>query len=82
MQHRISILFATIGLTAVALAQEESGLPKFADVDANEDGKIDQEEAVVLVEYFEASDKEFEFETADANEDGSIDAAEYEELMS
>lgn len=56
--------------------------PKFADVDANEDGKIDQEEAVVIAAAFQEAQKEFKFEMADANEDGAIDAAEYAALMS
>lgn len=81
MKSRPLILLATFGLAAAAFAQEES-MPKFADFDANEDGKIDEEEAAALVELFAETDKEFEFATADANDDGAIDAAEYAELMS
>jgi len=81
MKNQVTVLFAALGLAGVALAQDEA-MPKFADFDANEDGKIDQEEAEGLAELFAAADKEFKFETADANEDGAIDASEYAELMS
>lgn len=60
----------------------EAATPKFADVDTNEDGKIDQEEAVVLAAAFRRAQKEFKFEIADANADGAIDASEYAALMS
>lgn len=81
MKSRLLVSFAAFGLAAAAFAQEES-MPKFADFDANEDGKIDQEEAAALAEVLKESEKEFEFAAADANEDGAIDAAEYAELMS
>jgi len=88
MKGILTTLLIAAGFTAAALAQEaaQGMLPKFADVDENEDGKIDAAEAKVLAESLEESELKFDFTTADANEDGAVDAAEYakyqEELMS
>ena len=81
MKASLQVLLIAFGFATAAIAQEtaEIMLPKFADVDENEDGKIDSAEAAMLSKSLKESepDVKFDFKTADANEDGAIDAAEY-----
>ena len=81
MKGTLKVLLIAIGFATAAIAQEatEIMLPKFADVDENEDGKIDSAEAAMLSKTLKETEPnvKFDFKTADANEDGTIDAAEY-----
>jgi hypothetical protein len=54
------------GFSSIALAQ----MPSFEEVDANSDGRIDEQEAAAV--------EGLDFSTADANQDGAIDRTEYQ----
>lgn len=65
MKKYLVLLFALM-FSAGLMAQH----PPFDDVDANNDGVIDREEAAAV--------EGLDFDEVDANEDGVIDRAEYE----
>lgn len=58
------VLYSGVSLTAPVA---------FIDVDADKDGKISQQEAMVL--------EGLEWSSADANQDGMLDESEYEAAM-
>jgi hypothetical protein len=85
MKRQLMTLLIASAFATLAFAQQQgsqtqaNSLPNFADVDGNDDGKIDMTEAKMLTKSLEESKStaKFDFKTADANEDGAVDAAEY-----
>lgn len=89
MKRQLMTLLIASAFATLAFAQQQgsqtqapsqaNSLPNFADVDGNNDGKIDMTEAKMLTKSLEEtkSTAKFDFKTADANEDGAVDAAEY-----
>jgi hypothetical protein len=87
MKRQLMTLLIASAFATLAFAQQQGSqtqaqaksLPSFADVDGNDDGKIDMAEAKMLTKSLEEtkSTAKFDFKTADANEDGAVDAAEY-----
>jgi hypothetical protein len=66
--NKLTILLATtLGASTLALAQ---ALPPFEAVDANQDGSISRDEAIVV--------EGLDFDSADANQDGQLSREEYE----